>query len=205
MSSDDVAPGPDTGERPGLRWVRRLAPWVITGAVVTAILVKYPIGRIVEEMHKGNALGMVPVALGATLLIWFTATTGDFLLLRSLAARPVPYRFLLKSKAGLSMLNALGMALNYGGFAIWIHRVLGCGKVTVAARNGSEDLRRQFTQQVLDRRIETPSHTNSGGGPLMICRTSIGMFIGLPPCPGAADASAAISYARAGDSTSTIQ
>jgi hypothetical protein len=25
------------------------------------------------------------------------------------------------------MLNALGMALNYGGFALWIHRVLGCG------------------------------------------------------------------------------
>lgn len=122
-----MAPAPGTSERPALRWVRRLAPWVITGAVVTAILVKYPIGRIVEEMHKGNALAMVPVALGTTLIIWFTATAGDFVLLRPLAPRPPGYRFLMKSKAGLSMLNALGMALNYGGFALWIHRVAGCG------------------------------------------------------------------------------
>lgn len=125
--SDDVAPAPGTGERPALRWVRRLAPWVITGAVVTAILLKYPIERILEEMQKGNALGMIPVALGTTVIIWFTATTGDFVLLRHLSPRPIGYRFLLKSKAGLSMLNALGMALNYGGFALWIHRVAGCG------------------------------------------------------------------------------
>lgn len=125
--SDDVAPAPGTSERPALRWLRRLAPWVITGLVVTAILVKYPIARIVEEMQKGNVWGMVPVALGTTVLIWFTATTGDFVLLRRLAPRPIGYRFLLRSKAGLSMLNALGMALNYGGFALWIHRVAGCG------------------------------------------------------------------------------
>jgi len=34
---------------------------------------------------------------------------------------------------------------------------------------------------------------NSGGGPLITCRTSIGMFSGLPSRPGAAEASAAIS------------
>ena len=125
--SEDAAPPTGTSERPVLRWVRRLAPWVITGVVVTAILVKYPIGRIVAEMQRGNALAMVPVALATTLAIWFTATTGDFVLLRPLAPRPPRYRYLLKSKAGLSMLNALGMALNYGGFALWIHRVCGCG------------------------------------------------------------------------------
>jgi hypothetical protein len=125
--SDDVAPAPGTAERPALRWVRRLAPWVITGTVVTAILLKYPVSQIVEEMDKGNALAMVPVALGTTLLIWFTATTGDFVLLPRLAPRPLGFCFLLRSKAGVSMLNALGMALNYGGYALWIHRVAGCG------------------------------------------------------------------------------
>ena len=45
----------------------------------------------------------------------------------------------------------------------------------------------------------------SGGGPLITCRTSIAMFSGSPPGPGAADASAAIWYARSGLSTSTIQ
>jgi hypothetical protein len=123
----DVPPTPGTNERAALKWLRRLGPWVISGTVVTAILIKYPVDRIYEEMHRGNALGMVPVALGTTALIWFTATMGDFVILGRIAARPVGYRFLLRSKAGMSMLNALGMALNYGGFALWIHRVLGCG------------------------------------------------------------------------------
>src|SRR5690349_21841049 len=99
---------------------------MITGFVVAAILVKYPIERIYDEMQKGNVWGMVPVALGATVVMWFTATSGDYVFLRPLAPT-LRYRFLLKSKAGMSMLNALGMALNYGGFALWIHRVLGCG------------------------------------------------------------------------------
>jgi hypothetical protein len=125
--TDDVAPAPGTSERPALKWVRRLAPWVISGGVLTAILIKYPIEQIGSEMQRGNALAMVPVALANTLVIWFTATCGDFVLLPRLASRPVGYRFLLRSKAGMSMLNALGMALNYGGYALWIHRVLGCG------------------------------------------------------------------------------
>jgi hypothetical protein len=48
-------------------------------------------------------------------------------------------------------------------------------------------------------------HENSSGGPLITCRTSIGMLIGDPPGPGAADARAAIAYACSGLSTSTIQ
>ena len=45
----------------------------------------------------------------------------------------------------------------------------------------------------------------SGGGALITGRTSIGMFNAAPPGPGAADAWAAIAYARSGVSTSTIQ
>jgi len=36
-------------------------------------------------------------------------------------------------------------------------------------------------------------HSNSSGGPLITCRTSIHMFMGDPPGPGAADARAAIA------------
>ncbi len=125
---DDTALGPGPGtlaDNPRWRWVRRLAPWVITAVVVTAILVKYPLGRIVEEMQRGDVLAMAPVALAATLVMWFTATTGDFVLLRPLAPR-LRFLALMKGKAGVSVLNALGLALNYGGFALWIQRVVGC-------------------------------------------------------------------------------
>ncbi len=123
--SDDEPPATRSGDRLLWRWVRRLAPWLITAAVVTAILVKYPIGRIVHEMEKGDVWGMVPIAAGATLALWFTATTGDFLLLRPLSPS-LRYLALLRGKAGVSVLNALGLALNYGGFALWIQRVVGC-------------------------------------------------------------------------------
>lgn len=45
----------------------------------------------------------------------------------------------------------------------------------------------------------------SGGGALITGRTSMGTFSGAPPGPGAADAFAAIAWARSGVSTSTIQ
>ena len=65
-------------------------------------------------------------------------------------------------------------------------------------------LRREIAQEVLGWGVER-DHSSSGGGPLITCRTSIVMFMGTPPAPGAADARAAIAYACSGLSTSTIQ
>src|SRR5271170_6987779 len=66
------------------------------------------------------------------------------------------------------------------------------------ASDSAEHLRRKLTQQMLGSRIPFLGHWSSrysisGGGPLMTWRTSIGMFNGTPPGPGAADALAAIS------------
>lgn len=49
------------------------------------------------------------------------------------------------------------------------------------------------------------SGQSSSGGPDITWRTSIGMFSGLPPGPGAAETYAARSIARSGLSQSTIQ
>lgn len=126
--SDELEP-PTVVESARRRWLRRLAPWVITVAVVTAILFKYPIGRIVEEMQRGNAWGMLPVAMMVTLALWVTATTSDYLYLRPLSPG-LRFVRLMRGKAGVSVLNALGMALNYGGFALWITRALRCRWMT---------------------------------------------------------------------------
>lgn len=97
---------------------------MITAAVVTAILLKYPISRIVEEMDRGHAWRMAPVALLATLVLWFTATASDFALLRP-QVPGLGFVRLMRGKAGVSVLNAVGMAVNYGGFALWLRRALG--------------------------------------------------------------------------------
>src|SRR5262249_23694106 len=79
------------------------------------------------------------------------------------------------------------------------------GEITKPSDRGPEQLRRQFPQQVLDGSVRRLSaHSNSFGGPLMICRTSIG-WLGVPGGLGAAEARPAILIASSALSTSTIQ
>ena len=87
----------------------------------------------------------------------------------------------------------------------FLHRVLGGGKVAEAPDHRAENLRRELAQQVLAGRVQRLERHMSTGGALITSRTSIGMFSGTPPLPGAADARAAISYARSLLSQSTIQ
>src|SRR5205085_4267473 len=87
-----------------------------------------------------------------------------------------------------------------GGEERLLHRVLGVGEVAVAAYHGTEDPRRQLTQEALGARGS--DHT-SGSGALSTWRTSMGWPMGTPSGPGAADARAAISRARSRVSTST--
>ena len=88
---------------------------------------------------------------------------------------------------------------------------IGGGEVAEAANDRSEHLRRKLAQQLLRRCVPRSrcsyrfDHRISGGGPLITSRTSIGMFNGFPPGPGAAEARAAMAYACSGDSTFTIQ
>ena len=69
-----------------------------------------------------------------------------------------------------------------------LDRVLRGGEVAEAPDDGAEHLRRELAQQVL---VGSTSHVSaqaSTGGALITSRTSIGMFSGTPPWPGAADA-----------------
>ncbi len=127
------AAGPVDGVEPTTtdrwRWVRRLGPWVISAAAVIAILLRYPLDRIVAEMGRGNVPAMIPAAIAGAAALWFTATLGDLVLLRRLV---VTVRFwdLFRGKAGVAVLNALGMAANYGGHALWIQRRFGVRPAT---------------------------------------------------------------------------
>src|SRR5439155_4410398 len=106
--------------------------------------------------------------------------------------------------------NAFLRPLREGRYHGFLHRVLGGGEVAKAASDSAERLRCKFAQQMLGGRVPRLCHRSSrysisGGGPLIIGRTSMGMFKGFPPGPGAADTFAAIAQARSGISTSTIQ
>ncbi len=72
-------------------------------------------------------------------------------------------------------------------------RVFRGGEVAVAANHRGEDLLRELAQQVLAGEARSGRRHRSAGGALITCLTSIGMFSGTPPLPGAAEARAAIS------------
>jgi len=90
--------------------------------------------------------------------------------------------------------NTFAGPLQGGGEQCFLNGVLGSCEVAKTADDCAEHLRRQVAQQMLGGCVErTRCHRNSSGGPLITCRTSIGMFAGDPPGPGAADARAAIA------------
>ena len=74
-----------------------------------------------------------------------------------------------------------------------LNGIFGCGEIAKSAHNSSKHLRSEFAQQTLGLRIwQGLFHGSSSAFPLMTCRTSIGIFKGSAPGPGAADQIAAI-------------
>lgn len=113
------------------RWARRAAPWAIAAVTVAALLVQYPIDRIAAELGRGDALALVLPAAGALAVMWFVVTLADAVVLIP-AAGPIRYVDLLRAKAGVTVLNALGTAVNYGGLAVWVQRRFRCPPAAAA-------------------------------------------------------------------------
>ncbi len=105
-------------------WLRRLAPWVLTGTAILFILRKYSLEQIVEEMGEGDALILLPIALGLTLSIVGLVAYWDYLCINGFLGRPRFYD-VLRGKAGMSILLTLGYGFGHGGYAVWIARVTG--------------------------------------------------------------------------------
>jgi hypothetical protein len=118
MSQDPVAP-------PAWRvWLRRLAPWVITTAVLAVLLWKYPLARIGAEMKRGDALAVLPLGLVVALVPLFLVAAWDRLIMRA-AAGPVGYLDVLVGKAGTSLLMVLGYGFGHGAYGVWLARKTG--------------------------------------------------------------------------------
>jgi hypothetical protein len=112
-------------------WLRRLAPYLVAGIVVAAILHKYPVVEIVAEMRLGHSLRMLPFALGLPLVVWPTYAACDRVVFAG-AIGPVSYRDILRAKAASAVLFTLGYFFGGGGYAVWIARRTGSGAARAA-------------------------------------------------------------------------
>jgi len=104
----------------------------------------------------------------------------------------------LNQPAAWILRNTLLRPLREGRYHSLLNGILSGGEVAKTASDRAEHLRCKFAQQMLGSRVPRLCHCSSrysisGGGPLITGRTSIGMFRGAPPGPGAADSFAAIA------------
>jgi hypothetical protein len=121
----------------------------------------------------------------------------------------------LDQPAARLLRNAVPRPVQRCGEQRLLDGVLGRVEIPVPARERAEDLRRQLAQQVLDTggnvQLSPPTcsrnasiSATSDGACVITCRTWIGCCSATPSGPGTAETFAAISIARASDSTSTI-
>jgi hypothetical protein len=112
--------------RPAVRlWLRRLAPWVITAAVVAAILRQYPIDRIYAELAEGNPWAMAPFAILLPLTHLAVQAIWDRWIINAATGAKLSYFDLIRGRGGSAVLLALGFAFSSGGYGLWIARKTG--------------------------------------------------------------------------------
>jgi hypothetical protein len=110
--------------------LQRVAPWVIAGVAVTAILLRYPPSRIGREMIEGDLLAASPFAALMIFVGIFGICGSDWLIINGAAREPerrVPYFDAVRARAGMSLLGMLGYGAGVGGLAVWIARVTRVG------------------------------------------------------------------------------
>lgn len=105
-------------------WVRRLAPWIITGVVVGLLLHQYPVDRIVDEMRAGTFLPLLPLGLGMAVVVLLMVGIWDGLILRAVLG-PMRYLEIIAGKASTSVLVVLNPTAAGGAYGVWIARKTG--------------------------------------------------------------------------------
>jgi hypothetical protein len=112
-------------------WSLRVAPYLVTGAVVAALLHRYPLGEIAAEMRVGHALRMLPFGLALPFLVWVPYAACDRFIVNSTVG-PVALQEVLRAKAASAVLLTLGYFFGGGGYAVWIARRTRAGAALAA-------------------------------------------------------------------------
>ncbi len=112
------------------RWIRRIAPWLIGGAAITAILLKHPPAEIALEMQRGALLPTIPFAVALAAGAIFAVSGSDWVVvcgtLGDLGAHP-GYLQMVRGRAGMALLGMLGYGAGVGGHGVWLARITGVG------------------------------------------------------------------------------
>ncbi len=110
----------------------RFGPYLISAAVVAAILQRYSVRDIAAAMQRGNAWALFPIAIAFSIVQILLVSAWDAIVLQSVLGGP-KYWDVVRVKAGCAVLQSLGYLLNVGAYGTWIARATGSGaRVAVA-------------------------------------------------------------------------
>ena len=91
-------------------WIRRLAPWVITGFVLAAILRTYSLEQIYAELRKADTLAILPYAVLLPLSHLAVQAIWDRWILNGGTGARLRYWEVVRGRGGSAVLLALGFA-----------------------------------------------------------------------------------------------
>jgi hypothetical protein len=111
------------------RWLRRLAPWVVAGLVLGALLWRYSPRAIAAELAAGAVLALIPWTIAAVIGAILAMAAADWLVFAASFGPNARLRFfdVLRGRAASSVLMTLNYGLSSGGYAVWLARVTGAG------------------------------------------------------------------------------
>ena len=118
---------PDATPTESRSWKRRLLvalPYLVTAAVVGAILARYPIDQIVAEMGRGSWVGMIPIALAGTVASLFIVARADAEVVRGCGGQVGNFD-MVRAKGGSSLVDIVNYFAGHGAYAVWVARFAG--------------------------------------------------------------------------------
>ncbi len=111
-----------------LRWLRRLAPWVVAAAVIAFLLTRYSPRLIADELARGGVLGLVPWVAAVSLSVLVTMAVADWLVFSAaLGGDRLRIRDVARGRAGTAVLMSIHIGLSAGSYALWLARRTGAG------------------------------------------------------------------------------
>ncbi len=110
------------------RWARRVAPPVIVGAVLVALVRSAGPARVAAALHEGHLAPLLPIALLVTAAVLPLVAMWDLVVLRA-ALGGGRFADVLRAKAAAAPLLILNSGAAGGAYALWIARRLGARPV----------------------------------------------------------------------------
>jgi hypothetical protein len=114
-------------------WLLRIAPYLVTGAVVAVLLRRYPAEEIARQMAAGHALRLLPLGLVLPFAVWLPYAAYDRIVIAGVVGS-IAFRDVIRAKAASALLLVFGYFFGGGGYAVWIARTtrVGAGRAAGA-------------------------------------------------------------------------